>query len=245
MYIGRVFDPKERMKKERIHLRSSRTDFTFPSQPSSALKHSDVVENCEVADSVHARIWPQEDGWHGRTVHDHPLLPWRPSLQTWACPYVSLCSSMLNSTPRDFSNLYKVLPYSPSLSLRDTRTYTHTHAHTHAHKTQTHTNTNTNTHALFFWRTCTQTHNLSLSHMPIHLFYMPIHLHMPSQYVYIIFQYIQICQYRVVPGHRNHLNDPASEFLSTHWWSQNPACQRCFYKQLKNCHPASEFLHSP
>jgi len=50
--------------------------------------------------------------------------------------------------------------------------------------------------------------------------------------------------YRVVPGHRNHLNDPASEFLSTHWWRQNPACQRCFYKPLKSCHPASEFLHS-
>jgi len=51
--------------------------------------------------------------------------------------------------------------------------------------------------------------------------------------------------HRVVPGHRNHLNDPASEFLSTHWWSQNPVCQRCLYKPLKNCHSASEFLHSP
>ena len=51
--------------------------------------------------------------------------------------------------------------------------------------------------------------------------------------------------YRVVPAHRNHFFDPASEFLSTPWWSQNPACQRCFYKPLRNCHPASEFLHSP
>jgi len=51
--------------------------------------------------------------------------------------------------------------------------------------------------------------------------------------------------YRVVPGHRNHLNDPASEFLSTHSWSQNPACMCCFYKPLKNYHPDSGFLHSP
>ena len=53
--------------------------------------------------------------------------------------------------------------------------------------------------------------------------------------------------YRVVPAHRNHFFDPASEFLSTHsgWWSQNPGCQRCFYKSLRNCHPGSEFLHSP
>jgi len=31
--------------------------------------------------------------------------------------------------------------------------------------------------------------------------------------------------------------DPASEFFSTPWWSQ-----RCFYKLLKDCHPASGFL---
>jgi len=35
----------------------------------------------------------QKDGWHGRST----LLPWRPLLQTWACPYVSLCSSMWDS----------------------------------------------------------------------------------------------------------------------------------------------------
>jgi len=50
---------------------------------------------------------------------------------------------------------------------------------------------------------------------------------------------------RVVPGHKTHFFDAASEFLSTNWWSQNPACQRCVYKPLKNCHPASEFLYSP
>jgi len=50
--------------------------------------------------------------------------------------------------------------------------------------------------------------------------------------------------YMVFPGHRNRFLDPASEFLSTHWWSQNPACQRCFYKPLKNCHAAGEFPHS-
>jgi len=42
--------------------------------------------------------------------------------------------------------------------------------------------------------------------------------------------------YRVILGHKNHRNDPASVFLSTHWWSQHPACQRCFYKPLINCH---------
>jgi len=30
-----------------------------------------------------------KDGWHGRST----LLPWWPLLQTWACPYVSLCPS--------------------------------------------------------------------------------------------------------------------------------------------------------
>ena len=34
--------------------------------------------------------------------------------------------------------------------------------------------------------------------------------------------------YRVIPGHRNQVFDPASVFLSTHSWSQHPACQRCF-----------------
>jgi len=43
-----------------------------------------------------------------------------------------------------------------------------------------------------------------------------------------------------IQGHRNHLNDPASVFLSTHRWSQHPACQRCFYKPLINCHPPSQ-----
>jgi len=49
-------------------------------------------------------------------------------------------------------------------------------------------------------------------------------------------------QYSTDPGHRNHFLDPASEFLSTHWWSQNLVCQRCFYKPLKNCHPTSRYL---
>jgi len=48
--------------------------------------------------------------------------------------------------------------------------------------------------------------------------------------------------YSTDPGHRNRFFDPASKFLSTHWWSQNLACQRCFYKPFKNCHPASGFL---
>jgi len=51
--------------------------------------------------------------------------------------------------------------------------------------------------------------------------------------------------YSRVPKRRNHRNDPASVFLSTHWWSQHPACQRwlflvvsCVYKPLRNCHPS-------
>jgi len=45
--------------------------------------------------------------------------------------------------------------------------------------------------------------------------------------------------YSWVPVHRNHSFDPASVpvFLSTHWWSQHPACQRCFYKPVRNCLP--------
>ena len=56
-------------------------------------------------------------------------------------------------------------------------------------------------------------------------------------------------QYRVIPAHRNHRNDPASVFLSTHWWSQHPASQRwlflvvsCFFKPLRNCHPSQRVL---
>ena len=53
--------------------------------------------------------------------------------------------------------------------------------------------------------------------------------------------------YRVVMGlgHRNHWNDPASEFLSTHWWSQHPACQRCFYQPLRKCHPSQRLSTPP
>jgi len=49
--------------------------------------------------------------------------------------------------------------------------------------------------------------------------------------------------YSRIPGRRNHRNEPASVFLSTHWWSQHPACQcwlflvvSCFYKPFRNCH---------
>jgi len=43
-----------------------------------------------IADSVHARTCSQQDCWHSRCT----LLPWRPLLQSWSYPYVSLCSSM-------------------------------------------------------------------------------------------------------------------------------------------------------
>jgi len=41
-----------------FHLRPSqaRMNFTLPGRPSSALRHRDVVEYSEVADSVYARI---------------------------------------------------------------------------------------------------------------------------------------------------------------------------------------------
>jgi len=54
-----------------------------------------------------------------------------------------------------------------------------------------------------------------------------------------------ILSYRVVPGHRNHFFDPASVFSSTHWWSQHPACQRCFYKPLRNYHPSQRVSNPP
>jgi len=60
-----------------------------PAQPNSALKHWDVVEYSEEADFVHVRTCPTKDGWHERST----ILPSWPLLQTWACPYVSLCSS--------------------------------------------------------------------------------------------------------------------------------------------------------
>jgi len=47
-------------------------------------------------------------------------------------------------------------------------------------------------------------------------------------------------EYRVILGHINHVFDPARVFLSTHWWSQHPACQRCFYIPLRNCHPSQQ-----
>jgi len=34
-------------------------------------------------------------------------------------------------------------------------------------------------------------------------------------------------------------------FLSTHWWSKHPACQRCFYKPLRNCHPSQRVSTPP
>jgi len=65
--------------------------YALTSWPCSALRNGDVVEYSEVADSVHARTCPQNESlsWHLRS-----LLPWQYSLQTWACQYVSLCSSI-------------------------------------------------------------------------------------------------------------------------------------------------------
>jgi len=48
-----------------------------------------------------------------------------------------------------------------------------------------------------------------------------------------------------IPARRVHVFDPAIVFLSTHWWSQHPACQRCFYKPLRNCHPSQQISTPP
>jgi len=53
------------------------------------------------------------------------------------------------------------------------------------------------------------------------------------------------CVWRHSFVHRNHRNDPASEFLSTHWWSQHPACQRCFYQPFRNFHPSQQVSTPP
>jgi len=39
-------------------------------------------------------------------------------------------------------------------------------------------------------------------------------------------------------------NDPASVFLSTHWWSQHPACQRCFGRAVSGGALAPEPLRA-
>ena len=38
------------------------------------------------------------------------------------------------------------------------------------------------------------------------------------------------------PGTKNNRKDLGSAFLGSHWWSQHPACQLCFYKPLRNGH---------
>jgi len=53
--------------------------------------------------------------------------------------------------------------------------------------------------------------------------------------------------YRVIPAHWNHVLTQPACLLSTHWWSQHPACQRCFYDLLRNCrwHPSQRVITSP
>jgi len=59
------------------------------------------------------------------------------------------------------------------------------------------------------------------------------------------FWFFFVRSYSRVPAHRNHGFDPVSVFLSTHWWSQQPACQRFFYKTLRNCHPSQRVSTPP
>jgi len=63
----------------------------------------------------------------------------------------------------------------------------------------------------------------------------------------LVAQWTKRYHYSSVPEHKTHRNDPASVFLSTHWWSQRPACQHWmflvvsfFYKPLRNCHPSQQ-----
>ena len=83
-----------------FHLRPSRTNlnFTLPSRPGSALRHWEVSDCPEVADSVDARTCPQKTA-------DIDATPWWPSLRMWACPYVtvSLCSSYVRLGTRTSS----------------------------------------------------------------------------------------------------------------------------------------------
>jgi len=72
--------------------------------------------------------------------------------------------------------------------------------------------------------------------------YIGIHICM---YVYTMYICVCNCGYSSIPAHRNHTFDPATVFLSTHWWSQHPACQRCFYKPLKNYYPSQRVFTPP
>ena len=79
------------------HLRRHVHDFErrFESQQYST-QHSNFCQvNKTIVFAVHGfrtcqNLIQWKDGWHGRST----LLPWWPLLQTWACPYMSLSSSM-------------------------------------------------------------------------------------------------------------------------------------------------------
>ena len=71
----------------------------------------------------------------------------------------------------------------------------------------------------------------------VYIYTICIYIHKCMYVCICICIHVNVCHhYSRVPGHRNHRNDPASEFLSTHWWRQYAACQRCFYQTLRICH---------
>jgi len=125
---------------------------------------------------------------------------------------------------------------------------THSYVHTHA-RACTHTNTYMFSHSFARAFSCALFRTRAVSHALRASFSLD-----PSRSLSPLFSlscafpaWIRShwANYSRVPGHRNHRNDPASVFLSTHWWSQHPACQRwlflvvsCFYKPLRNCHPS-------
>jgi len=54
--------------------------------------YQNLNQSPEVADSIHARTW-SDDQTKRRLTWTLLRVPWRPLLQTSACPYASLCSS--------------------------------------------------------------------------------------------------------------------------------------------------------
>ena len=148
--------------------------------------------------------------------HTHVRTYVHTHVRTYVCSHLHLQFSLQRQT------------YVTTHTNTHTRTHTYVHMHTHlqlalparssSRPTHTHANTNTHTH--------THTHTHTNAH---------------AACVYSANFY----KYRVVPGHRNRRNDPASEFLSIHWWSQHPACQRCFYQPLRNCHPSQQVSTLP
>jgi len=114
-------------------------------------------------------------------------------------------------------------------------THTHVYMHAYLHTSILHTHVQKRVH--------TRVHTRVHSYISMYVFIFQHLIYLDSICRFLMKDPRTL--YSVIPGHRNHRNDPASVFPSTHWWSQHPACQRwlflvvsCFYKPLRNCHPS-------